>query len=473
MQENNSQEIDNDDLYEHHRFTASEGQEPLRVDKFLMNFIENATRNKIQQAAKAGNVLVNDIAVKSNHKVKPSDIVRVVLAYPPAENLLVAEDIPLNIIYEDDAVIVVNKSAGMVVHPGHGNYSGTLVNGLIHHIENLPSNTNERPGLVHRIDKDTSGLLVVTKTEFAMANLSKQFFDRTTKRKYYALVWGDVAEDEGKVDLYLGRSLKNRKLMVGYPDKEHGKHAVTHYKVVEKLGYVTLIECKLETGRTHQIRVHMTHMGNSIVGDDKYKKKFKQNPVKRSINLPPNITIFLGSKNEGKKNNEIMILKDNLLSLKSELSTMKINKDNEEIIFKQIQTNYNILKNQKETGVKKRLIGFELIDRGVPRQGYQVLDEEGKTIGTVTSGTMSPSLKKAIGLAYVPSQMSSIGSEIYIEVRKKRLKAKIVSLPFYKIKKNPLDFSRGFILNNRNYSAGFDSGLGNKTFLENFILPVF
>ena len=190
MQENNSQEIDNDDLYEHHRFTASEGQEPLRVDKFLMNFIENATRNKIQQAAKAGNVLVNDIAVKSNHKVKPSDIVRVVLAYPPAENLLVAEDIPLNIIYEDDAVIVVNKSAGMVVHPGHGNYSGTLVNGLIHHIENLPSNTNERPGLVHRIDKDTSGLLVVAKTEFAMANLSRQFFDRTTERLYYALVWG-------------------------------------------------------------------------------------------------------------------------------------------------------------------------------------------------------------------------------------------------------------------------------------------
>jgi 23S rRNA pseudouridine1911/1915/1917 synthase len=165
MQENNSVDIENDDLYEHYRFTASEGQEPLRVDKFLMNFIENATRSKIQQAAKAGNIFVNDVAIKSNHKVKPNDVVRVVLAYPPAENLLVAEDIPLDIVYEDAAVMVVNKPAGMVVHPGHGNYSGTLVNGLIHHIENLPTNSNERPGLVHRIDKDTSGLLVVAKTE--------------------------------------------------------------------------------------------------------------------------------------------------------------------------------------------------------------------------------------------------------------------------------------------------------------------
>ena len=262
MQENNSQEIDNDDLYEHHRFTASEGQEPLRVDKFLMNFIENATRNKIQQAAKAGNVLVNDIAVKSNHKVKPSDIVRVVLAYPPAENLLVAEDIPLNIIYEDDAVIVVNKSAGMVVHPGHGNYSGTLVNGLIHHIENLPSNTNERPGLVHRIDKDTSGLLV--------ANLSRQFFDRTTERLYYALVWGNVEEDEGRIEGHIGRSLKNRLQMTVFPEGEFGKHAVTHYKVLERLTYVTLVQCKLETGRTHQIRAHFKHIGHTLFNDERY-----------------------------------------------------------------------------------------------------------------------------------------------------------------------------------------------------------
>ncbi|MCL4138526.1 UNVERIFIED_CONTAM: hypothetical protein GTU68_048771 [Idotea baltica] len=209
-----------------------------------MNFIENATRNKVQQAAKAGNVLVNDVAVKSNHKVKPKDVVRVVLAYPPAENLLVAENIPLDIIFEDDTVIVVNKPAGMVVHPGHGNYSGTLVNGLIYHIENLPTNSNERPGLVHRIDKDTSGLLVVAKTEFAMAHLSKQFFDRTTERLYYALVWGNIEDDEGKIEGNIGRSLKNRLQMAVFPDGDFGKHAVTHFKVLERLTYVTLVQCK-------------------------------------------------------------------------------------------------------------------------------------------------------------------------------------------------------------------------------------
>ena len=270
MQKNKFQEIENDDLYEHHRFTASEGQEPLRVDKFLMNFIENATRNKIQQAAKAGNVLVNEVAVKSNHKVKPNDVVRVVLAYPPAENLLVAENIPLHIIYEDDAVIVVNKPAGMVVHPGHGNYSGTLVNGLIHHIESLPKNSNERPGLVHRIDKNTSGLLVVAKTEFAMANLSRQFFDRTTERLYYALVWGNIDEDEGRIEGNIGRSLKNRLQMAVFPNGEFGKHAITHYKVIERLTYVTLVQCKLETGRTHQIRAHFKHIGHTLFNDERY-----------------------------------------------------------------------------------------------------------------------------------------------------------------------------------------------------------
>ena len=263
-------EIENDDLYEHHKFIASDGQEPLRVDKFLMNFIENATRNKIQQAAKAGNILVNNIVVKSNHKVKPKDIVRVVLAYPPAENLLVAEDIPLDIIYEDDAVIVVNKPAGMVVHPGHGNYSGTLVNGLIYHIENLPTNSKERPGLVHRIDKDTSGLLVVAKTEFAMAHLSKQFFDRTTERLYYALVWGNIEEDEGRIEGNIGRSLKNRLQMAVFPDGDFGKHAVTHFKVLERLTYVTLVQCKLETGRTHQIRAHFKHIGHTLFNDERY-----------------------------------------------------------------------------------------------------------------------------------------------------------------------------------------------------------
>ncbi|WP_417785179.1 RluA family pseudouridine synthase [Tenacibaculum sp.] len=270
MQEDNTPDIENDDLYEHHRFVATDGQVPLRVDKFLMNFIENATRNKIQQAAKAGNVLVNDVAVKPNYKVKPKDVVRVVLTYPPHENLLVAEDIPIDIVYEDDEVIVVNKPAGMVVHPGHGNYSGTLVNGLIHHIENLPKNSNERPGLVHRIDKDTSGLLVVAKTEYAMAHLSKQFFDRTTERLYYALVWGNIEEDEGTIEGNIGRSLRNRLQMDVFPDGEYGKHAVTHYKVLERLTYVTLVQCKLETGRTHQIRAHFKHIGHTLFNDERY-----------------------------------------------------------------------------------------------------------------------------------------------------------------------------------------------------------
>jgi 23S rRNA pseudouridine1911/1915/1917 synthase len=259
MQEDNL-ELENEELYEHYRFKASAGQEPLRVDKFLMNFIENATRSKVQQAAKAGNVLVNDVAVKSNYKVKPTDVVRVVLSHPPAENLLVA----------DATVIVVNKAPGMVVHPGHGNYSGTLVNGLIHHIENLPTNSNERPGLVHRIDKDTSGLLVVAKTEFAMAHLSKQFFDRTTERLYYALVWGNIEDDEGTIEGNIGRSFKNRLQMDVFPEGDFGKHAVTHFKVLERLTYVTLVECKLETGRTHQIRAHFKHIGHTLFNDERY-----------------------------------------------------------------------------------------------------------------------------------------------------------------------------------------------------------
>ena len=263
-------DIDNNELYEHYKFTAAEGQEPLRVDKYLMNFIENATRNKIQQAIKAGNVLVNDVVVKSNYKVKAKDVVRVVLAHPPHENLLVAEDIPIDIVYEDDEVIVVNKPAGMVVHPGHGNYTGTLVNGLIYHIENLPKNSNDRPGLVHRIDKDTSGLLVVAKTEFAMANLAKQFFDRTTDRLYLALVWGNVENEEGTIEGNIGRSLKNRLQMDVFPDGDFGKHAVTHYKVIERFSYVTLVQCKLETGRTHQIRAHFKHIGHPLFNDERY-----------------------------------------------------------------------------------------------------------------------------------------------------------------------------------------------------------
>jgi len=268
--DNTTTDIEQDDLYEHFKFIASEGQEPLRVDKFLMNFIENATRNKIQQSVKAGNVLVNDTVVKSNYKVKAKDTVRVVLAHPPHENLLVAEDIPIDIVYEDDVVIVVNKPAGMVVHPGHGNYSGTLVNGLIYHIENLPKNSNERPGLVHRIDKDTSGLLVVAKTEFAMANLANQFFDRTTDRVYHALVWGNIEQEEGTVTGHVGRSLKNRLQMDVFPDGDFGKHAVTHYKVIERFSYVTLVECKLETGRTHQIRAHFKYIGHPLFNDERY-----------------------------------------------------------------------------------------------------------------------------------------------------------------------------------------------------------
>jgi len=270
MTKNFIPEFDNDDLYEHHRVIATDGQSPLRVDKFLMNFIENATRNKLQQAAKAGNVLVNDIAVKSNHKVKAKDVVRIVLAHPPQENLLIAEDIPLNIVYEDETIMVVNKPAGLVVHPGHGNPSGTLVNGLIYHIENLPTNSNERPGLVHRIDKDTSGLLVVAKTDFAMAHLSKQFFDRKTNRKYLALVWGNMKDNEGTIEGNIGRSQKNRLQMDVFQEGDFGKHAVTHFKVIERYTYVTLVECTLETGRTHQIRAHFKHIGHTLFNDERY-----------------------------------------------------------------------------------------------------------------------------------------------------------------------------------------------------------
>ncbi|HMC00641.1 MAG TPA: RluA family pseudouridine synthase, partial [Flavobacteriaceae bacterium] len=238
MQENNSFEDEEDELYEHYSFTAEKGQTPLRVDKYLMNFVENATRNKIQQAAKAGNIYVNNVPVKSNYKVKGKDVVRVLFTHPPHEYLLVGENIPINIVYEDDALLVVNKPAGMVVHPGHGNYTGTLINALIYHFENLPRNSNDRPGLVHRIDKDTSGLLVVAKTEDAMNHLSKQFFDKTSEREYVALVWGNVEEDEGTVEGNIGRHPKNRLQNIVFEgeDANKGKPAITHYKVLERLG---------------------------------------------------------------------------------------------------------------------------------------------------------------------------------------------------------------------------------------------
>jgi len=259
-----------EELYEHFRFEAGKGQSPLRVDKFLMNLVENATRNKIQKAAEAGNIYVNDVAVKSNHKVKASDIVRVLLEHPPYEYLLEPENIPLNIVYEDDQLLIVNKDPGMVVHPGHGNYSGTLVNALAYHFENLPMNSSERPGLVHRIDKDTSGLLVIAKTEIAMTHLTKQFADKTSEREYVAIVWGNIDEDEGTIEGNIDRHVKDRMQMAVFPDGDQGKHAVTHYKVLERLGYVTLVSCKLETGRTHQIRVHMKHIGHTIFNDARY-----------------------------------------------------------------------------------------------------------------------------------------------------------------------------------------------------------
>lgn len=261
-----------DDLYEHFRFTADKGQQPLRVDKYLMNRVENATRNKIQKAAKDGNIFVNDVAVKSNYKVKGKDIVTVLFEHPPYEFLLVPEDIPIDIVYEDDAVLVVNKPAGMVVHPGHGNYSGTLINALTFHFENLPNNSSNRPGLVHRIDKDTSGLLVVAKTEEAMTHLAKQFFNKSTEREYIAIVWGNVEEDSGTIEGNIGRHPKNRLQNTVFEEdySEKGKPAVTHFTVLERLGYVTLVACKLETGRTHQIRVHMKYIGHTLFNDERY-----------------------------------------------------------------------------------------------------------------------------------------------------------------------------------------------------------
>ena len=264
------QENNLDALHEHYSFGADAGQEPLRVDKFLMNRIENATRNKIQQAATAGYIQVNDQAVKSNYRVKGGDVVRVFLAHPPHEDLLVPEEMPLDIVFEDDSLLVVNKDAGIVVHPGHGNYTGTLINGLIYHFDQLPKNSNNRPGLVHRIDKDTSGLLVVAKTDKAMAHLAQQFHDKTSERQYLALVWGDVADEKGTVDGHLGRDPKNRLLMTVFPDGDQGKAAITHYEVVERFGYVTLIKCVLETGRTHQIRAHMKHIGHTLFNDSRY-----------------------------------------------------------------------------------------------------------------------------------------------------------------------------------------------------------
>jgi len=259
-----------EELFEHYRFDVPKGQALLRIDKYLMLMLPNATRNKIQNAASNGDIYVNDVPVKSNYKVKPLDVIRILLAHPPFENRVDPEDIPLDIVYEDDALLLINKPPNFVVHPGHGNYTGTLVNALAFHFENLPLNSSERPGLVHRIDKDTSGLLVVAKTEAAMTHLAKQFEDKTSEREYIALVWGNVKEDEGTITGNIARHLKDRMQMAVFADPEIGKHAVTHYKVLERFGYVTLISCKLETGRTHQIRVHLKHIGHTLFNDERY-----------------------------------------------------------------------------------------------------------------------------------------------------------------------------------------------------------
>jgi 23S rRNA pseudouridine1911/1915/1917 synthase len=272
MNNNQNTEIDEieEELFEHFRFDVPKGQLLLRIDKFLMNLIPNATRNKIQNAATAGDIYVNDVPVKSNYRVKPLDVVRIMLTHPPFENRVDPENIPLDIVYEDDTLLLINKPAGFVVHPGHGNYTGTLVNALAYHFDNLPMNSSERPGLVHRIDKDTTGLLVIAKTEAAMTHLAKQFEAKTSEREYVAMVWGTVKEDEGTIEGNIARHVKDRMQMSVFEDPTIGKHAVTHYKVLERFGYVTLVSCILETGRTHQIRVHMKHIGHPIFNDERY-----------------------------------------------------------------------------------------------------------------------------------------------------------------------------------------------------------
>ncbi len=262
------------ELFEHFRFEITAGTKPVRIDKYLSNSIQNASRSKVQNAIDAGSVLVNEKPIKASYKIKPNDIISVVFPDPPKDTTIVPENIPLNIVYEDEDVLIVNKVAGMVVHPGYNNVSGTLVNALAYHFKDLKfaQENNIRPGLVHRIDKNTSGLLIIAKNEFAMTFLAKQFFDHSIKRSYIALAWGDFEEEEGTVTGYIGRSNYDRRIFKMYKDDEadKGKWSVTHYKVLERLHYVTLIECRLETGRTHQIRVHMKDIGHPLFGDDTY-----------------------------------------------------------------------------------------------------------------------------------------------------------------------------------------------------------
>ena len=273
-----SSNTDEQELFEHKKFIVDKGQEPVRIDKYLFSHIANTTRTRIQYTAEAGNILVNGKAVKSSYKVKPEDVIAIVLAYPPKEINILPENIPLDIVYEDDDLLVINKKAGMVVHPAYGHYAGTLINALLYYLNGkdvslkakLEDANSVRPGLVHRLDKETSGLMIVAKNELALARLAKEMFDRKISRGYVALVWGEPKEKEGTVNVYVGRSLSDRKKMAAFADGNHGKPAITHYKIIEYFKYVSLIECKLETGRTHQIRVHMKHIGNTVFGDKDY-----------------------------------------------------------------------------------------------------------------------------------------------------------------------------------------------------------
>ena len=262
-----------EEYFEHFKCTVDANQELLRIDKFLIDKTQGTSRNRLQKAIKDGNVFVNEKVVKANYKVRPNDEILLVMSYEKEHFELIAENIPLNIVYEDEHFLIINKNAGLVVHPGHGNKSGTLVNALMYHFEQLPSQEGnaDRPGLVHRLDKNTTGLMVIAKSDLALHHLSKQFFDRRNERSYYALVWGDLENDTGTIEGNIGRHLKNRKLMNVFPDGDYGKPAITRYEVLERFGYVTLVKCKLESGRTHQIRVHFKYIGHVLFGDVEYE----------------------------------------------------------------------------------------------------------------------------------------------------------------------------------------------------------
>jgi 23S rRNA pseudouridine1911/1915/1917 synthase len=272
MYEEETFDQESDELFEHHRILVDPGQQSLRIDKFLFDRLPNASRSKIQGAVKLGFVLVNDQQIKPNYKIRPNDVIVISLPEPPRDNEVVPENIPLDIIFEDDHLLIVNKPAGMVVHPAFQNWSGTLVNALAYHFTQLPEmpNNEGRPGLVHRIDKGTSGLLVIAKTEQAMSGLAKQFFDHSIERTYWALIWGEPKEAKGTINVHVGRSLKDRKITVAFPDGDFGRHAITHYEVINEHRYVSLVKCNLETGRTHQIRAHMKYIGHPLFGDTTY-----------------------------------------------------------------------------------------------------------------------------------------------------------------------------------------------------------